>query len=66
MQETVLFSELRWPELNGLAGQGAIVLLPVGQVEEHGPHSPIGTDLFISEETARRVAEEAKKEMLSC
>ena len=63
MQDTVLFTELRWPELKDLAEQEAIVLLPMGQVEEHGTHSPVGTDVFISEETARRVAEEAKKEM---
>ena len=61
MQDTVLFTELRWPELKDLAEQEAIVLLPMGQVEEHGTHSPVGTDVFISEETARRVAEEARK-----
>ncbi|MCL6621345.1 MAG: creatininase family protein [Syntrophobacterales bacterium] len=33
------------------------VLLPVGSVEEHGPHLPLGTDAFHALELARRVAE---------
>ncbi len=33
------------------------VVLPVGSVEEHGPHLPLGTDAFHAMEVARRVAE---------
>jgi creatinine amidohydrolase len=33
------------------------VILPVGSVEEHGPHLPLGTDAFHAIELARRVAE---------
>jgi creatinine amidohydrolase/Fe(II)-dependent formamide hydrolase-like protein len=32
------------------------VLLPVGSVEPHGPHLPLGTDTLISEEAAERAA----------
>jgi creatinine amidohydrolase len=32
------------------------VLLPVGSLEEHGPHLPLGTDTFHAQELARRVA----------
>jgi creatinine amidohydrolase len=32
------------------------VLIPVGSTEQHGPHSPIGTDVLIPTEIARRVA----------
>lgn len=31
--------------------------VPVGAMEQHGPHSAIGTDVFIPQEIARRVAE---------
>ena len=38
--------------------EGVCVLIPLGAVEEHGPHLPLGTDyfqpLFVLEETARR------------
>jgi len=32
------------------------VLIPVGSTEQHGPHSPVGTDVLIPNEIARRVA----------
>ena len=40
-----------------LQGEREIVLLfPVGATEAHGPHSPISTDVVISEGMCRRVA----------
>ena len=33
-----------------------MVILPVGSLEEHGEHLPLGTDSFQAEEVARRVA----------
>jgi len=35
----------------------ALVLVPVGSVEQHGPHLPLDTDAVIAEEVAHRVAE---------
>ena len=35
-----------------------IALLPTGSTEAHGPHLPLATDSIISEEMARRAAEE--------
>jgi len=35
----------------------AVVLLPVGSTEQHGPHLPLGTDAIQVEEIAVRVAE---------
>lgn len=35
---------------------GRVALLPLGSVEYHGPHSPLGTDILIARELARRVA----------
>jgi creatinine amidohydrolase len=37
-----------------LAAPPAVVLLPVGSVEPHGPHLPLGTDTLLSEESSRR------------
>jgi creatinine amidohydrolase len=33
------------------------VIVPIGSLEEHGPHLPLGTDTFHAIEVARRVAE---------
>lgn len=63
MQESVYYTDFRWPELKTFAENGAIVLLPIGQTEEHGPHLPVGCDCHIATETARAVAETASKEL---
>jgi len=37
--------------------QGRWILLPFGAVEQHGPHLPLGTDLFYAEHICSAVAE---------
>lgn len=37
---------------------GAVLVVPVGACEQHGPHLPLGTDLFVVEQLAVRAAEE--------
>lgn len=41
-----------WPETHG----AALVLVPVGSIEQHGPHLPLDTDTLIAEAVAREVA----------
>jgi creatinine amidohydrolase len=36
--------------------ESRLAFLPVGSMEQHGPHLPIGTDGIIAEEIARRLA----------
>ena len=53
-------AELTTPEVESyLARGGRTALLPVGSVEMHGPHQPIGTDTLIAKAFALRLAEEA-------
>jgi len=50
-------AECAWPEVETLARDPrAVVLLPLGALEEHGPHLPLLVDSLGSEELARRVA----------
>src|SRR4051794_37976011 len=43
-------AEMPFPEVKALADSGkAIVILPVGVVEEHGAHLPLGLDSFAAE-----------------
>jgi creatinine amidohydrolase len=51
------WENLTMPGFEALRSQTRTVLLPVGSVEEHGPHLPLGTDAFHALELARRVAE---------
>jgi creatinine amidohydrolase len=39
-----------------LASGDAVVLIPVGSLEQHGPHLPLGTDTILSTEFAAAVA----------
>jgi creatinine amidohydrolase len=50
------FQNLSWKEAGEALQQGAVLFLPVGSTEAHGPHLPLSTDVIISEEMCRRAA----------
>jgi creatinine amidohydrolase len=50
------WQNLRAPELRRLATESAIVLVPVGSMEQHGPHLPVQVDALLAGEVARRAA----------
>ncbi|MBX3069332.1 MAG: creatininase family protein [Thermomicrobiales bacterium] len=56
MPDTTLFQELTREALNARARAGAIVVLPTGATEQHGPHLPVGTDTYAVEHIVRRAA----------
>jgi len=46
-----------WPELEArLAREDLGALLPLGATEQHGPHLPFGTDTWVAEALAERLA----------
>ena len=53
-----LYQQYTWVELKEVAARNPVVVLPIGSVEDHGPHLPLDTDNFliwtICEEAARR------------
>ena len=44
----MLLNELTSGDLNRIAPE-AVVVLPIGATEQHGPHLPVGTDTFAVE-----------------
>lgn len=56
--ESVNFSELTTVELDALLtdARAPVLLLPVGAVEPHGPHAPVGTDVLIATAICERTA----------
>lgn len=48
--------KLRAHELRTLAERGATVIMPVGSIEQHGPHLPVQVDTLLAGEIARRAA----------
>ena len=55
-RERLLFDEHNRVELRALAEAGAVVVMPVGATEQHGPHLPVGTDTWGVEWVARAAA----------
>jgi creatinine amidohydrolase len=51
------FQHLTWKEARTAIEQGAVMILPVGSTEAHGPHLPLATDVIISEAMSHRAAE---------
>ena len=47
---------LKAHELRALAKKDAIVIVPVGSTEQHGPHMPVQTDARLASEVAQRTA----------
>lgn len=49
--------DLAPPDLQWFLARSDIVLVPIGSLEQHGPHLPLGTDTITALEVAKRAAE---------
>ena len=57
MKKTYRWDNLTSPEIAKLAENNAIVLIPTGSTEQHGPHLPVGTDAILATWMAERTAQ---------
>lgn len=48
------------PELDAAAKRGAVVLWALGAIEQHGPHLPLATDVYIPQAQLARAAEKLR------
>jgi mycofactocin system creatininase family protein len=55
--DTVLWGEMTWPGAQERLKRLGVALLPVGAIEQHGPHLPLDVDAYDAERLAREVAE---------
>lgn len=55
-----LISEMSWTEFRDAMATNDLVIIPVGSIEEHGPHNPLGTDTLIARAAAREIGLRAK------
>jgi len=55
--KSYLLRELTWPEAEKRLEEVDVALLPVGSIEQHGPHLPLDSDAFDAEYLAHKVAE---------
>ena len=48
---------MSWPDFARLPSDRLVAVLPLGAIEAHGPHLPLGTDVIIAEAMARAGAQ---------
>ena len=63
MPQSVMWKDLTAGELAAKASAGALVVLPVASMEQHGPHLPVGVDSILCEAVCRRAAEAVGEEV---
>ena len=61
MKSQLLLEEMTRVDANNAADANSLLVWPMGAIEQHGPHLPVGTDTFIVEHLAREAAKDAKK-----
>ena len=47
--------ELTYPDISKRLRARSILCLPIGSIEQHGPHLPLNTDVVLAEEFTRRI-----------
>ncbi len=55
MVEEYLLGDLAWPDAEKAVESEKVVLLPLGSVEQHGPHLPLDTDTVTAFEVCKRI-----------
>lgn len=50
-----LIGELTFLDVSRVLNESSILCLPIGSIEQHGPHLPLNTDVVLAEEITRRI-----------
>lgn len=53
-----LMAEMTWPEFRAAVRERRVAVMPVGVIEQHGPHLPLDTDILLAQEITLRAAGE--------
>lgn len=51
----VRLEEMSWLEFSWAMAETDLVIIPIGSIEQHGPHNPLGTDYMIAEADAYEI-----------
>jgi creatinine amidohydrolase len=54
---SVELARMTWKEAQEARDRGAVVLIPIGTLEQNGSMAPLSSDTLVADEVARRVAE---------
>jgi creatinine amidohydrolase len=59
-----LYEKLTWPDVNDAVKAGKVPVIPVGSIEQHGPHLPLDVDCVCPRGVALHAAELIPERML--
>lgn len=63
MSSSRSFADLRAPQIGEVLSSQSIIVLPLGAVEQHGPHLPMSTDYVIAEAAAGAAVAQVGEEL---
>ncbi len=58
------YEELSWPEVREVVRTQPVIVVPVGTIEQHGPHLPLVTDACTATEMSRMAVEKTEHALL--
>src|SRR5256714_14749409 len=64
MPDKYRYEEFTWPEIREAVAENRVAVLPVGTVEQHGPHLPLVTDVLTATEMSSRAVEQIPSEAI--
>lgn len=56
-RRTYELGRMSWKEVEEILPRNPVVLIPIGTVEQHGPHLPVNADNMVADFVARRAAD---------
>lgn len=59
-----VYQKLTWPEINDAVAAGKIPIVPVGSIEQHGPHLPLDVDCVCPQAVAYAAAQRVPDDVL--
>lgn len=62
MTTSRLIGDLRAPEIATAINADSIIVLPLGAIEQHGPHLPLNTDFVVADAASRAAVERVGEE----
>lgn len=61
---SVSWGEKTAPEIQEIASEdGSVLIIPIGSIEQHGPHLPVAADTILANTVARRSAEKVESDI---
>ena len=62
MTQLLKWELMSWEAISEASGKvNSLAILPIGSIEQHGPHLPVGTDFLIADKVAEKFTEELNK-----